>query len=704
MALIQIASQAWGQVADVQGNGKRAVTVTFSDPVYTDSGGGTVLSPVQTDSRGVIPGWIAEGTHTLTVPGAAAQTVEAIKGSTVTGLVADVLAVEADIGSADAANGSDDTASLQAKLNANTHVKGKVGHNYIISAPLVIRSGCTLDMTGCTITLKAGTTGNMLNNTALSAARTVIDAAITASDATLTSATAAFTAGDVGKAVTVVGAGANGARLVTTIASYTNSTTVELTATASTTVTNAWVTIGTRDQNITLIGGLWDRGANGTTGGVGYTANSIRLRRIDGLRIRDVEAASTNGKYGVSLGDVWDFRTNGVRGRTTFSDIIHVNGPAQHGVIRDTSADNPGDDVVSLTASDFVTAASMADICGDIADVLVDGVSAGYGTRRGAIGIAGTAPAALGGRAVSLTNITFRNIRGRFGSSGPVLIGGDFQDAATMGGTYQGILIDGVFTHPTDLATQTVFLSEGTYEDVTIRNVSSGLGVDRPVSVGGTVATQVPTIKRLKVDGVTWSGGASPNGVVTVIRGTVTSLEINEAQVTSALSGAFILSLNTNTNTVSRAALSNCDLEVAAAGSTSALVLAQASSTLGVVEIANCHTKNVTYPAGRYYGTTRVKATTIHSEGASSGIRVEAAGVVIFEAQNIDSNADGFSIAAGGSLRLIGFGCRGDILTTGVIKTAGDHAFNTNAARACGVGPVVSDGTNWKGIFNGTNA
>lgn len=70
------------------------------------------------------------------------------------------------------------------------------------------------------------------------------DGAITATDATLTSASGPFSVDDVGKLIVVEGAGASGADLETTIASYTSPTSVELTAVAGTTVTGATVSYG----------------------------------------------------------------------------------------------------------------------------------------------------------------------------------------------------------------------------------------------------------------------------------------------------------------------------------------------------------------------------------------------------------------------------------------------------------------------------
>lgn len=75
----------------------------------------------------------------------------------------------------------------------------------------------------------------------------VSDAGITSGLATLTSASALFVSGDVGKACVGTGAGVAGANLHTTIAGYTNPTTITLTANASTTVSGANFSWGTDD-------------------------------------------------------------------------------------------------------------------------------------------------------------------------------------------------------------------------------------------------------------------------------------------------------------------------------------------------------------------------------------------------------------------------------------------------------------------------
>lgn len=75
--------------------------------------------------------------------------------------------------------------------------------------------------------------------------RVVYDAAMTSGSATLTSATAAFSAKHVGRMIYVLGAGASGSILITTIAGYTNATTVTLGAAAGTTISGKECGFGT---------------------------------------------------------------------------------------------------------------------------------------------------------------------------------------------------------------------------------------------------------------------------------------------------------------------------------------------------------------------------------------------------------------------------------------------------------------------------
>lgn len=79
-------------------------------------------------------------------------------------------------------------------------------------------------------------------------ARSVTDGAITGGLKVLTSATAAFSAADVGKSLAISGAGAGGTTHNTQVSSFVNSTTVNVSAAASITVSGATVVIGNNLQ------------------------------------------------------------------------------------------------------------------------------------------------------------------------------------------------------------------------------------------------------------------------------------------------------------------------------------------------------------------------------------------------------------------------------------------------------------------------
>lgn len=83
---------------------------------------------------------------------------------------------------------------------------------------------------------------------------------ITSGAAALTVSGAAFAAGDVGKAITLPGAGASGAALVTTISAYTSATQVTLAANASTTLSSSSQTVTYGTDNKTAIQNALNQG------------------------------------------------------------------------------------------------------------------------------------------------------------------------------------------------------------------------------------------------------------------------------------------------------------------------------------------------------------------------------------------------------------------------------------------------------------
>jgi len=106
----------------------------------------------------------------------------------------------------------------------------------------------------------------------------LVDGSVTNADKTFTSATASFTSADVGKVITIQGAGGTNIDLTTTIASVTSATEVELTDAAGATVDTVRFTYGTDDTTeiqaaIDAIGALATTGNNiGAAGTIFFPA------------------------------------------------------------------------------------------------------------------------------------------------------------------------------------------------------------------------------------------------------------------------------------------------------------------------------------------------------------------------------------------------------------------------------------------------
>ena len=267
-------------------------------------------------------------------------------------------------------NGIDDTSMINASLSTNNYVRGLPGATYLISAPLIIGPNTTIDMTGCNINWITGVTGNnLLRNVSNTPERTISDAAIITGSTTLTSTTAMFTSSDVGRTVCVTGAGGTigvPVMLTADIVSITNGTTVTLAIAGKVTVTDATCNIYNRDTNITIKGGVWNRGS--ATGSTSLALHGLSLKHIDYLSI-DIEAynsSSVGAKYAICLGDV-RYATVICRYFNTISDGLHIIGPCSH-IDVPYLAGTTNDDFFALTGADYP---SYSDTAGDITDIHV---------------------------------------------------------------------------------------------------------------------------------------------------------------------------------------------------------------------------------------------------------------------------------------------------------------------------------------------
>lgn len=658
-------------------------------------------------------------------------------------------------------NGNDDTATLNSLLAASLNVKGAPGQSYLITSPLVVRSGGTLDMTGCSVTLKAASLSNMVRNAGVTAQRTTTGS-IDVGVSTTTLNTASAVAADVGRTVTVAGAGSGGSPVTSLVTAAAAGVSLTLATPAVTTVSGAAVSVYTRDANIRIIGGLWDRGAN--SGATSLDTHSMFFRHVDGLYIGGQRFASSGGKFAVSIGDCTDFTTETMRFATQ-SDGVHVAGPAARGVIRNFYG-TTGDDSVAFTPEDYT---GYNDTAGNITDVSVRDIFTTAGRRPDGTDNPGHCVKLLGGRGVALKRINVSNVFGACTASGngAVLIGDDTAGATTIGGlidqvTVQNVApnaylkpavfinatnagrvrIDGVQWDSTSATVNPVLVTANTVvaqlelfnvtckslgftvlgtsasaaiNTVVVNNVSVAspvAGINLIASFGGNVTNATfsniniagasagavvniaATVSNLVIDKVLHSGTGLAHVVNVSTAGVVTDLAISNV-VHTAGTGSLVKAAQ-STSTVTRLTASNC--HHIGSGGGSLLSAVTSTQTLAYVELSNVTITAASWIADLATVTEMHLSNVTHRNQASGSwnVRANCTLTVRGDGNTIGGNP---SIAGGGHLIVKSFGIQVDI--TNIDKTANDMAYNTNAALACGAGPVVSNGTTWKHLYSG---
>jgi hypothetical protein len=132
------------------------------------------------------------------------------------------------------------------RLRQYTGVTGLLSDGFTVNSPEYIAAQVYFSQTPAPEFLWIGRQDLTAIGAAVVDGRTVNDGVMSSitNPTYLASATAVFAAGDVGSAVTVIGAGTAGANLVTTIASYTSPTVVVLASPCITTVSAAQTSIG----------------------------------------------------------------------------------------------------------------------------------------------------------------------------------------------------------------------------------------------------------------------------------------------------------------------------------------------------------------------------------------------------------------------------------------------------------------------------
>jgi len=504
-----------------------------------------------------------------------------------------------------AATGTDDTTAIQAILTANPgkRIAGRPGSSYRISAPLVIASGTTLDMTGCTVTLIAGSNCRMIQNAALSGS-------------------------------------------------------------------------GARDVDITIRGGYWDRGGNG--GATSNDTHSIVLHRADRVSVTDIRFTATGAcKYSIYLCDVT--QANVARcDITSTSDGVHITGPASDITVRDI-AGATDDDLVSFTGRDY-TSYELTAGGGNITDIVVERV-----THRGGDG---NTVKLLPGAAMTLSGAVVRDVSGT-PDLDAVIILSDTVQPSTTGGTVSGVVIDGVTGSP--LTGMLVYVAHPDVKALTVRNLCVTKAAQTRVISINTSGTRVYD---LVVDGVTSTVAHDGNVLhlgsgVTVDRFTLTNVSITKT------ANGHLLSLS---GAIGQLQSSNLR-QVAGSG----LFYFDATSTCPNTTVAGLHCTSasacVQVYANAPFELHMSAVTGTPTNGRLVG-NYSTSGTVVLRGSQITGTATThLHRNAAQSVRAVGVDVRADVST--LTPAAGDVVTNTNAALACGVGPVISNGTLWKHLYTG---
>lgn len=483
--------------------------------------------------------------------------------------------------------------------------------------------------------------------------------------------------------------------------------------TSSNILRNAAVTATTtRDSNIEVIGGTWDRGANG---GTGTGLHSLFFRRVDGLIIRGITYLSTAGKYGINIGDATRFVVEDIAFNCS-SDGVHVNGPASNGRIRRITG-TTGDDSVALTGNDY---AAYADVSGNITNVEISDINS--------TSAAANLVKVLAGQAATCDDITVRRVRGAAALFG-VWLGDDNGYTGTQNGTYGTLRVD-------DVAMVSNYASGGAqvYSNL-LQGAKRIIITDLYVQAGtnnkyGALIGFAGTIDSLLVDRVRIADGLDTRRAVTVQGGTSAILSDVELRHLYTRGVTNFIGLELKGTSGVSARLVDADVSTATAGGTD-WVYVTASATFNRVVVSG----------GQITGGKDVvraeTATTVVLDGGVSLDTLDrianfynAAFLVVLGAVRVgtvtnrlfmaNAGAQSMTIAGGGHAELpaapglyhrsgaIPIRVNGASLPatiTDLTPTAYDQCTLATAAGAIPVGAkVISNGTVWKDMYTGTTS
>lgn len=506
----------------------------------------------------------------------------------------------------------------------------------------------------------------------------------------------------------------------------------------------------TRDSNISIIGGTWQRNAGGPSAtavdGSANGAHSIFLRHIDGLTIRDLRVGSTGGKYMIAVGDVTNFTVSNIVGTSLASDTVHITGPASNGLVERVTVLSGGDDVVATTTTDY---AAYSDTHGDITDVTIRGIKGGNTTR--VVLIAGASYASGQGDGHVLDRIIVDTVT-QTGSGAAVWTGaggntdtlGTIEIANVFGGIVQ-------LRHPNHsvviVRNAPRGITAATQDTNTVVNIGRLIFRDTTISSGNGMLLNNTgiTIDVLEMQNVTSVFDSIVNLIVGVVKkmvwrnvryagtnnmlavsGTLNALILDSASIVMNTSTTHVVRMN-GSGTLGTVTFNDVDVTAVDTNTGILVNVASTTATVGAVIV-----NRGTYTGiGRFLekasgtaGATALQVTDVTATGlnrlaqvgggsfdfAYSNLRLASIvnqPIRVYNGASATIRGNGWfgytsSAAVRGATEVIQC-LAGDfpVDLSILAKNNGDQANNTNAALSSGAGRSISNGTNWKNIYSG---
>lgn len=445
-----------------------------------------------------------------------------------------------------------------------------------------------------------------------------------------------------------------------------------------------------RDTNIEWVGGTFDRGTIGRDGtdtpdsrGVslypkGFNGMNVMLAFVDGFKLAGLKLIQSGvtdaGLYGIHIyactkGTVTNFE-HSVPNNVPNTDSVHLYGGCRD-IVVDGVRGQSGDDMVALLPRD----------------------------RTGYLEF----PGAIGG---DIENVTVRNVFASGGSNGVRITGGNTDDGATVW-TSRNIRVeqvDGQFgvNGPNPSAvwigglSSYVGLNRGQVEGVTCENVRQRLASRRAVVLGDSGHVSNVTLRNCKnsdsTTAIAISGLTIPSATLTV----------EDTEFESTLTTGTYFAIDTGaTGSLHALRLKNVRLKAATTGTATVGLVKQGAVGYALFAEA-CAFIGKTIGLGQLANTARLFIRGLYFEDAlATGwftVNNAAAAVEIRDFAGWSGGPNDFVKTAGA---VTCFEPRFPCDVSKLALTANQTAYNTNAALACGVGPVVCDGTHWKHLYTG---